>query len=672
MSMGSSALDNNTTIKPARGIFKAGLIVLILAMVAGLVVPPPSTAQGPVGVSGPETIEIQSNQERWTGCDEASTPFILLCRVYDEIKENFYAQVSDQQLVEGAARAVQEADLASRPREVIPPPCALPSPAFSTVCDLIDRSNNTSAAVWAATEGMVRALNDPISGLLSPSQYQSWQNLQGLSASYVGIGVRVGIHDGNSGCRTLTETCRLTVTDVIEDSGAEEAGLMPGDVILKIGGVTPQGDGCGLDELDQFSVGMPVEVTIQRGTEVIDYIIPARLLTPGVAWGLVVDDNIGYIRLHEFDLVADRVFSEQLEELLDEGIDALVIDLRSNPGGYLGSTQNIASLFLDDQDLIARLTISDGSTELVRAERKPQTPDAREIPLTVVVNNRSASGSEMLALALRHYGHELVGTTTFGKTTGQTTKAITDRSGMPIGALRLSIIRWVGPDNSSATGGIVPDRMIEFATCAHPVTVALEVTSEESPSAGQEPPQGAFDDDNGKVAEEALNRLAGLGVFEGTECGARAICPNAPIARWTAAVWIIRALEERSYQPEETVFADVVGEDWWSGYVQRLFTLGATNGCATDPARFCPDQVISRAQMAALLVRILGLDEAVSAGFTDTVGITLESEIDSLAASGITTGCSTNPDRFCPKLPLTRGQMALFIDRALQELAKGS
>ena len=102
--------------------------------------------------------------------------------------------------------------------------------------------------------------------------------------------------------------------------------------------------------------------------------------------------------------------------------------------------------------------------------------------------------------------------------------------------------------------------------------------------------------------------------------------------------------------------------------MERLADLEVTRGCSADPPRFCPDQAVSRGQMAALLVRAFDLEPAEPAGFTDTGSNTHKDDIDALAAAGITKGCDTDPLRYCPDQPVTRAQMATLLVRALDNL----
>ena len=184
-------------------------------------------------------------------------------------------------------------------------------------------------------------------------------------------------------------------------------------------------------------------------------------------------------------------------------------------------------------------------------------------------------------------------------------------------------------------------------------------------------PAEAFDDDGG-VHEASINRLAAAGVLEGTECGERRICPDEPLLRWVMAVWMIRVLDGFAYDTHAgTRFEDLDPGAWWAGYVERLADLEVTRGCATDPLRYCPHQPVTRAQMAAFLVRAFDLEAAPAAGFADTAGNAHESDIDALAAAGVTRGCATDPLQYCPEAPVTRAQMATFLVRAL-DLASGT
>ena len=177
---------------------------------------------------------------------------------------------------------------------------------------------------------------------------------------------------------------------------------------------------------------------------------------------------------------------------------------------------------------------------------------------------------------------------------------------------------------------------------------------------------GGFGDvDGSSVHAGAIEQLASEGVFDGTECDGGGFCPGEPLQRWVMAVWLVRILDGVDPEPgTRSRFADVEAGVWWEPYVERLAELGVTAGCATAPERYCPHRSVTRGQMATFLGRAYGLADADPAGFVDTGGGTHEASIDALYAAGVTAGCATGPLRYCPQKSVTRAQMATFLLRA--------
>ena len=172
-------------------------------------------------------------------------------------------------------------------------------------------------------------------------------------------------------------------------------------------------------------------------------------------------------------------------------------------------------------------------------------------------------------------------------------------------------------------------------------------------------------------ALEAQGVFEGTACAAGGPDTAEVFCPYDPIERWVMAVWLARAIgvgaaiEPAAASP----FADVSDDEWWAPYVTRLASLGVTRGCDTEPARFCPRGTVTRAQMASFLSRAYRLRAGgEDAGFTDIEGNVHAGDINALAAAGITVGCDTRPARYCPEEDVTRGQMATFLHRALDLL----
>lgn len=164
---------------------------------------------------------------------------------------------------------------------------------------------------------------------------------------------------------------------------------------------------------------------------------------------------------------------------------------------------------------------------------------------------------------------------------------------------------------------------------------------------------------------EGIEALAELGVLEGTDCAPGEFCPGEELERWVMAVWLVRVLDGEDPVSSANRFTDVDGDDWWAPYVERLAVLGVTTGCDTSPLRYCPNESVTRAQMATFLTRGFGLEPGAPFGFVDTEGNTHAAGIDALAAAGITAGCATGPIRYCPQASVTRAQMATFLTRAI-------
>ena len=163
---------------------------------------------------------------------------------------------------------------------------------------------------------------------------------------------------------------------------------------------------------------------------------------------------------------------------------------------------------------------------------------------------------------------------------------------------------------------------------------------------------------------EAVNALAGGGVFDGTECAQGMLCPGDPMDRKTMAVWTVRALDgEDPAQIPSSRFPDVAADSFHGPFIERMFELGVTGGCG-DGTVFCPDDTVTRDQMAVFLTRAFDLDPGPDPVFTDVApDAWYYDQVAALAASGITAGCGDGTT-FCPRQQTTRAQMATFLARA--------
>ena len=592
-------------------------------------------------------------------CDDAPAVFDLLCASYRLLKDDYVDELADEDLASAAAEGVREAGLAPRGTEAAPP-CALPSPAFEQTCVEIDAAGDTAAAVWAASSAMFTSLGDPNTFLMSPLEYAQMQARLNAGLPYSGIGLRLGLLDGTVACSVLSETCRLVVSEVFPGSPAEQAGLKPDDVLTLIAGLAPSGSGCGLQDLPAFELGSLVPVIVERnGRRRAFGVEAAPVFAPAVA-SRTVAGTIGYLRLESFGARADERVGEELEVLLDAGVESIVVDLRGNPGGYLQTVINIAGMFLDNRQVVIReASRLDTLRHLVSGHGSLRDPV--RLPTVVAVDGSSASASEVLTLALRDYGRaSVVGATTYGKNTGQITRPVESRNGTLLGGARVTVFRWFGPDGTSAEGGIEPDVELDLSDCWHPIGFTRLAAA----AAGL---PGALPADVQMDGEpfDAVAALAEDGVLTGTECRPGLFCPGDPIPRWLAAVWLVRTVDGQDPEPISTSrFADVDAGQWWAAHVERLAELGITLGCGAEPVRYCPDDSVTRAQTASFFKRAFRLDPAPPAGFTDTHSSYHAAAIDALYAAGITKGCSAEVLEFCPDRATTRLQMALFLERA--------
>ncbi len=187
---------------------------------------------------------------------------------------------------------------------------------------------------------------------------------------------------------------------------------------------------------------------------------------------------------------------------------------------------------------------------------------------------------------------------------------------------------------------------------------------------------GAYDDVFPETAHApAIEALQAIGLFTDTDCEEGNFCPDEPVQRWVAAVWLSRVSYGFGFNPGQeaatTRFADLDDGITWAGpHIERLVDLGIMKACSEDPLEFCPEEAITRAEIATVLVRAFNSRPVGYVGFGDLDGVENASDINALAADGLTTGCSADPFLFCPSQQVTRGQMASFLARAAGLVAR--
>ena len=316
-----------------------------------------------------------------------------------------------------------------------------------------DNANIEQDLIDAAIKGMVDAQKDPHTQYMSQEEMTSFSG--SLESSFVGIGIRYSRIDGE-----------LLVQGVILDSPAEQAGVMPGDLIIKADGVDlkPLSDE-EVQNMVRGKAGSVVIITLQRGQEVLDFEITRNEVFTSVD-SKTIEETIGYIEITSF---GDRTATElkgHLDKFEKEGIKDLIIDLRDNGGGYLTTLQAMCSYFLDHGSIVLQQERVDGSIELTKTIGNPY-----DFNVVLLVNENSASCSEVFAAALReHKQVKIVGTTTYGKGTVQTIQAFANGS-----ALKYTTAAWLTPNGESINDvGITPDIEVYLDDALYLTTFVFE------------------------------------------------------------------------------------------------------------------------------------------------------------------------------------------------------
>ena len=343
--------------------------------------------------------------------------------------------------------------------------CAAPDPAFEAFCEAYDRVQgeyvddlDPADLAEGAIEGMFQyGVRDPYSGYMPPEQYE--RALGDLSGTFSGIGAEMAIRNVEDpedleACTEFNATCRFVVMSPLDDSPAERAGVMAGDVVLAVDGESVDGSTME-DQIARIrgEAGTQVTLTLQRDeAEPFDVTITREEIQLREVETSMIDGHIGYIALNGFSAPASEQFRAGLAQLLDDGADQIVFDLRDNPGGYIDAAQQIASQFIDSGLIFSQESADDGAREWTSTGDGVAT-DA-DLPVAVLINAGSASASEIVAAALQENGRAtIVGEPSFGKNTVQVWSRLQNNGGV-----RITISRWFTPDhNSVAPDGVQPD-----------------------------------------------------------------------------------------------------------------------------------------------------------------------------------------------------------------------
>jgi len=311
--------------------------------------------------------------------------------------------------------------------------------------DYVDQPVDDVQLMHGAISGMLKALGDPHTSYMDPEEYEI--------ALSDGTGELEGI-----GAEVESSGDFLRIISPMPGSPAEQSGILPGDLIIKVDDT----DIAGMSESHTISLvrgpaGTTVHLTIQREgqTEPLEFdIVRARIEIASVESRLL-PENIAYVKVNDFGDKTTNELKSALRALMEQQPAGLVLDLRGNPGGYLDTAIEVVSQFIPE-GVVMRERSGDGSEKTYEAKSGGLATD---IPLVVLIDKGSASASEIVAGAIQDLERgQIVGETSYGKGSVQTWHGLEGDNG----AVRVTIARWLTPDGRSIHKlGITPDVVVE-------------------------------------------------------------------------------------------------------------------------------------------------------------------------------------------------------------------
>ncbi|MBU0648247.1 S41 family peptidase [Patescibacteria group bacterium] len=291
--------------------------------------------------------------------------------------------------------------------------------------------------LYGIIDGMVAGLNDPYSEFFDPEEAASfWEDMDG---KYVGIGVEMTLKDG-----------QVVILSVIENSPAKQADLKPGDIILAVDDHDVAGETLG--EIASEIKGeedTPVKITILRDQELKEFVLTRSKVVADSVF-VNVDEDILAIGIYRFDDDTDRELVDKLALVDLNSIRGIIVDVRSNPGGYFDSAIKVADLFLADG-----MIVEERSSTVPSEKYYAVGGDAlEEIALVVLINEFSASASEILAGAIKDNNRgQIVGQKSYGKGSVQIVEQLSGGA-----VLKLTVAEWLTPMGVNLRmEGIIPD-----------------------------------------------------------------------------------------------------------------------------------------------------------------------------------------------------------------------
>ena len=311
---------------------------------------------------------------------------------------------------------------------------------YQEIIDNYFEKINKKEMINEAITGMTDYLEDKYSIHMGDEESEIFNDQ--LEGTYDGIGIVIQ---------------GTTIIDVYEKSPAEEAGIKKEDIILEMNDteVTEENLSEIIDKIKEEK-GENIKLKIKRNNKTYDYKVNTRTIEIPIVTADYIEMNktkIGYIKISSFTNTSYKQFSDKLVDLEKKGIEKLIIDLRSNNGGYLDKATDITQLFLEKGKVIYTL-----ESKSKKEAKKDKTKDKRTYPIVVLINGGTASASEILAAALKDNNNAvIVGTKSYGKGKVQNTKKLSDGT-----ILKYTSAKWLRPNGKSIDEvGITPDYEVE-------------------------------------------------------------------------------------------------------------------------------------------------------------------------------------------------------------------
>lgn len=316
--------------------------------------------------------------------------------------------------------------------------------AFKTLSETYIDELDISKIADGAIAGMAEATADPYTRYISQEEYDEMVSEDPVE--YSGIGVHITYDEKSDG---------IIVLGVMPNSPAKLADVRPGDIIKKVDDliITLSTYTEGVDAI-KGTEGTTVNITIIRSNEQIEKTIERKKLQENYVSSEILDNDVGYIKIMAFETDISEQFKQEYDKLKSQNIKSLIIDLRDNPGGFVSETVKIANMLLPAGEII-KVVYGDGTTKQYNSDGKNQI----DIPLVVLVNERSASASEILASAIKDTKvGTLVGTKTYGKGVIQTIEKIDGKGALAVTTAKYYTISGIEINKN----GIEPDIEVDL------------------------------------------------------------------------------------------------------------------------------------------------------------------------------------------------------------------